>query len=31
MARWAEHNGCEPGHAEERISPEVQVRTWHEM
>ena len=28
MARWADHNGCDPEPTEERISPEVRKRTW---
>lgn len=28
MRRWAEHNGCDPGPDEERISPEVRKQTW---
>ena len=28
MARWAEHNGCDPEPVEERVSPEVRKQTW---
>jgi polyhydroxybutyrate depolymerase len=28
MRRWAEHNRCDPGYIEERVSPEVRKRTW---
>ena len=30
MRSWAEHNGCEPEHTQERVSPEVQLRRWHD-
>jgi polyhydroxybutyrate depolymerase len=28
MARWAEHNGCDPEPVEERVSPEVRKQIW---
>jgi polyhydroxybutyrate depolymerase len=28
MRRWAKHNGCDPEPVEDRVSPEVRMRSW---
>jgi polyhydroxybutyrate depolymerase len=30
MREWAAHNGCEPDFDEERVTPHVRRRTWHD-